>query len=378
MSRSGLAWLALASVLGLLESGCESKSNPAAEAPPPLKVERVADRNLFQVEHPERFQLVQAAEHLATSQLNVTGVVAPDISKNVPVISLATGRIVEVNARLGDTVKKGQILLKVQSADISGAYSDYRKAVADEQLAHTQLERAKQLYDRGAISLNDLQVAKDTEDKAKVDVENTAEKLRVLGNTNLDRPSAIVDVRAPISGVITDQQVTNAAGVQGLASPNPFTISDLGEVWILCDVYENDLGMVHLGEKADIHLNAYPDQVFTGTISNIGPILDPNLRTAKVRIQVHNAGLMRPGMFVTATFHGREKEKRVAVPSTAILHLHDRNWVYIPLQNGQFRRVAVAEGNMLPGGMQEVISGIAPGQQVVANALAFQNSVEQQ
>ena len=377
MSRSGLAWLALASVLGLLESGCESKSNPAAEAPPPLKVERVADRNLFQVEHPERFQLVQAAEHLATSQLNVTGVVAPDISKNVPVISLATGRIVEVNARLGDTVKKGQILLKVQSADISGAYSDYRKAVADEQLAHTQLERAKQLYDRGAISLNDLQVAKDTEDKAKVDVENTAEKLRVLGNTNLDRPSAIVDVRAPISGVITDQQVTNAAGVQGLASPNPFTISDLSEVWILCDVYENDLGMVHLGEKADIHLNAYPDQVFTGTISNIGPILDPNLRTAKVRIQVHNSGLMRPGMFVTATFHGREKEKRVAVPSTAILHLHDRNWVYIPLQNGQFRRVAVAEGNMLPGGMQEVISGIAPGQQVVANALAFQNSVEQ-
>jgi len=378
MSRSGLAWLALASVLGLLESGCESKSNPAAEAPPPLKVERVADRNLFQVEHPERFQLVQAAEHLATSQLNVTGVVAPDISKNVPVISLATGRIVEVNARLGDTVKKGQILLKVQSADISGAYSDYRKAVADEQLAHTQLERAKQLYDRGAISLNDLQVAKDTEDKAKVDVENTAEKLRVLGNTNLDRPSAIVDVRAPISGVITDQQVTNAAGVQGLASPNPFTISDLSEVWILCDVYENDLGMVHLGEKADIHLNAYPDRVFTGTISNIGPILDPNLRTAKVRIQVHNSGLMRPGMFVTATFHGREKEKRVAVPSTAILHLHDRNWVYIPLQNGQFRRVAVAEGNMLPGGMQEVISGIAPGQQVVANALAFQNSVEQQ
>jgi len=378
MSRSGLAWLALASVLGLLESGCESKSNPAAEAPPPLNVERVADRNLFQVEHPERFQLVQAAEHLATSQLNVTGVVAPDISKNVPVISLATGRIVEVNARLGDTVKKGQILLKVQSADISGAYSDYRKAVADEQLAHTQLERAKQLYDRGAISLNDLQVAKDTEDKAKVDVENTAEKLRVLGNTNLDRPSAIVDVRAPISGVITDQQVTNAAGVQGLASPNPFTISDLSEVWILCDVYENDLGMVHLGEKADIHLNAYPDRVFTGTISNIGPILDPNLRTAKVRIQVHNSGLMRPGMFVTATFHGREKEKRVAVPSTAILHLHDRNWVYIPLQNGQFRRVAVAEGNMLPGGMQEVISGIAPGQQVVANALAFQNSVEQQ
>jgi cobalt-zinc-cadmium efflux system membrane fusion protein len=378
MNRRGLALLALTLVLGLLEVGCGKTSDPQAEAPPPLKVESVADRSVFQVEHPERFQLAQATEHSATSQLNVTGVVAPDISRNVPVISLATGRIVQIDARLGDTVKKGQVLLRVQSSDISGAFSDYRKAVADEQLARTQLERSKQLYDRGAISLNDLQVAQDTEDKAKVDVENTAEKLRVLGNTSLDRPSAIVDIRAPISGVITDQQVTNAAGVQGLASPNPFTISDLSDVWILCDVYENDLGMVHLGEKADIRLNAYPDQVFTGTISNIGPILDPNLRTAKVRIEVHNSGLMRPGMFVTATFHGREKEKRAAVPSTAILHLHDRDWVYIPLQNGQFRRVAVVGGDILPGGIQEVLSGIAPGQQVVANALAFQNSVEQQ
>jgi cobalt-zinc-cadmium efflux system membrane fusion protein len=378
MNRTRLASLALTLVWGLLGSGCGSKSNPAAEAPPPLKIQRVEDRNLFAVDHPERFALIEAVAHAATSELKVTGVVTPDISRNVPVISLATGRVVQIDARLGDTVKKGQVLLKVQSADISGAFSDYRKAVADEQLARTQLERSKQLYDRGAISLNDLQVAQDTEDKAKVDVENAADKLRVLGNTSLDRPSAIVDIRAPISGVITDQQVTNAAGVQGLASPNPFTISDLSDVWILCDVYENDLSNVHLGEKAEIRLNAYPDQVFTGTISNIGPILDPNLRTAKVRIEVHNPGLMRPGMFVAATFHGREKEKRAAVPTTAILHLHDRDWVYIALQNGQFRRVAVVGGDMLPGGMQEVTSGIAPGQQVVANALAFQNSVEQQ
>jgi cobalt-zinc-cadmium efflux system membrane fusion protein len=273
-------------------------------------------------------------------------------------------------------VKKGQVLLKVQSADISGAFSDYRKAVADEQLAHTQLERSKQLYDRGAISLNDLQVAQDTEDKAKVDVETTAEKLRVLGNASLDHPSGIVDIRAPISGVITDQQVTNASGVQGLASPNPFTISDLSDVWILCDVYENDLGTVRVGEKANIRLNSYPEQDFTGTISNIGPILDPNLRTAKVRIEVHNPGLMRPGMFVTATFHGQQKEKRAAVPATAILHLHDREWVYIPKDN-EFRRVEVVSGDMLPGGMQEIVKGIEPGQQVVANALEFQNTVEQ-
>lgn len=373
----GLPMLSLA--LGLLQSGCSgSKSDPQAEAPPPLKVERVEDRNLFRVERPERFQLTQAIAHDATSQLRVTGVVAPDIARNVPVISLATGRIVEVNARLGDSVKKGQILLRVQSSDISSAFSDYRKALADEQLARTQLERSKQLYDRGAVSLNDLQVAQDTEDKAKVDVETTAEKLKVLGNTNLDHPSGIVDIRAPISGVITDQQITNAAGVQGLASPNPFTISDLSDVWILCDVYENDLANVHVGEKADIRLNAYPDQVFTGTISNIGPVLDPNLRTAKVRIEVHNPGLMRPGMFVTATFHGQRKETRAAVPATAILHLHDREWVYEPAKEKQFRRVEVVAGEMLPGGMQAIVSGVAAGQQVIANALEFQNTVETQ
>jgi cobalt-zinc-cadmium efflux system membrane fusion protein len=293
------------------------------------------------------------------------------------VVSLASGRVVEIKARLGDTVKKGQILLRVQSADISGAFSDYQKAVADEQLARTQLERAQILYDKGAISLNDLQVAQDTEAKAQVDVKTSAEKLRVLGNANLDQPSGVVDIRAPISGVITDQQVTNAAGVQGLSSPNPFTISDLTYVWIICDVYENDLPTVHLGEKADVRLNAYPDRNFTGTISNVGPVLDPNLRTAKVRIEVRNPGLMRPGMFATATFHGKKKEMFAAVPATAVLHLRDRDWIYLPEGGKSFRRVEVKAGDMLPGNMQTILSGIAAGQHIVANALEFQNTVEQ-
>jgi cobalt-zinc-cadmium efflux system membrane fusion protein len=379
MKRLPLALLAVSAALCVGSTACSSgKSNPEAEAPPPLKVEKVGDRNVFHVDQPEKYQLTQAVEHLAAPELKVTGTVNPDISRAVPVISLAAGRVVEIGARLGDMVKKGQVLLKVQSADISGAFSDYEKAKADEALANTQLERAKILYDRGAISQNDLQVAEDTDAKAKVDVRTSAEKLRVLGNASLDHPSGIVEIRAPISGYITDQQVTNAAGVAGLGSANPFTISDLSTVWIVCDVYENDLADVRIGDKADIRLNAYPNQVFTGTVSNIGPILDPNIRAAKVRIEMSNPGLMRPGMFVSATFHGRSKEKYAAVPASAILHLHDRDWVYVPLQNGQFRRTEVVGGGMLPGGMQEVVSGIAPGQQVVANALAFQNSVEQQ
>jgi membrane fusion protein, heavy metal efflux system len=372
-----LEMLALCCLAGFLLAGCGNKQNDEnAGAPPPLRVETAGDPNVFTVDHPEQFPLTAAVAHVATSSLRVTGTVNPDISKNVPVISLATGRVIEIAARLGDTVQKGQLLLRVQSADISGAYSDYQKAVADEQLSHTQLERADKLYAKGAISLNDLQVAQDADAKALVDVKTTAAKLKLLGNNDLDQPSDIVEIRAPVAGVITDQQVTNAAGVQSLGA-NPFTISDLTSVWILCDVYENDLSDVHVGEKADIRLNAYPNQAFTGVINNVGPVLDPNIRTAKVRIEVRNPGLMRVGMFVTATFHGQRRETHAAVPTTAILHLHDRDWVYEPTADRKFRRVPVTGGDMLPGNMQEILTGAAPGQQVVTNALEFQNTVEQ-
>jgi membrane fusion protein, heavy metal efflux system len=367
--------------IGFSAAGCgEDKLGANEGAPPQLKVESVQDRNLFTVDHPDRFPLTKAVAHDAASELRATGAVTPDISRTVPVISIATGRVVEIKARLGDVVKKGQTLLLVQSSDIAGAYSDYQKAVADEKLSATQLDRAKLLYDKGVISQNDLQVAEDTDVKAKVDVKTSAEKLRVLGSANLDQASGTVEVRAPISGVITDQQVTNAAGVAGLGSPNPFTISDLSYVWILCDVYENDLSAVHPGEKADIRLNAYPDKTFTGTISNIGPILDPNIRTSKVRIEVRNPGnpeLMRPGMFVTATFHGRKKETHAAVPATAVLHLQDRDWVYVPAGEKTLRRIEVKGGDMLPGNMQEILSGVSVGQDVVSNALEFQNTVQQ-
>ncbi len=377
MNRTFLPKVALCSLLCALLSGCGGDKDPNAGAPPPLKLERVEAANVFAVDHPDHFPLTTAVEHTVASELRVTGTVTPDVARSVPVISIATGRVVEIAARLGDTVKKGQLLLRVQSSDIAAAYSDYQKAVADETLAHTQLERAKLLYDKGAISLNDLQVAQDADAKAKVDLKTTADKLRVLGNSDLDNPSAIVDIRAPISGVITDQQVTNAAGVAGLGSPNPFTISDLSSVWILCDVFENDLSSVHLGEKADIRLNAYPDKAFSGIINNIGSVLDPNIRTAKVRIEVANPGIMRPGMFATATFHGQKKETHAAVPATAILHLHDRDWVYMPAGTNKFHRVEVRAGEMLPGNLQEILSGITPGQQVVTNALEFQNTAEQ-
>jgi len=134
--RRALDRRVLTFVLGLFLAGCgESKGDPKAEAPPPVKVESDEELNVFSVDHPEQFPLATAAPYESASQLTVTGTVAPDITRSVPVISIATGRVVELHARLGDTVKKGQLLMRVQSADMSAAFSDYRKAVADEKLA---------------------------------------------------------------------------------------------------------------------------------------------------------------------------------------------------------------------------------------------------
>ncbi len=378
---NGTVWVeaGLCLAFSALLAGCGAKAtvDPRAEAPPPAVVEQDQDVNLVKVDHPEQFPVATATAREAAPELHVTGVVSPDVSRNVPVISLASGRVVEIGAKLGDSVNKGQLLIRIQSTDISGALSDYRKALADQVLVSAQLDRANTLHEKGAMAKKDLEIAQDADAKAKVDVETTAERLRVLG-ADINQPSGVIDIHAPVSGVITEQNVTAAAGVKTLDnSPNLFTIADLSFVWILCDVYENDLANVRTGEYADVRLNAYPGKVFPARISQIGPILDPNTRTAKIRLELRNPGFMRLGMFVTATFHGLQKQTRAVVPASAVLHLHDRDWVYVPAESKTFRRVEVTGGNMLAGNMQEILAGIAPGDRVVSNALVLQSTVEQ-
>jgi cobalt-zinc-cadmium efflux system membrane fusion protein len=316
--------------------------------------------------------------------LNVTGSVFPDISREVPVITLANGRVVNLKTRLDDNVKKGQFLFSVESPDISNAFNAYLKTVNDEQLANKAYIRAEDLYKHGAISQAMVEQAEAAEKNAKADLTAADEQLKILG-VDKNHPSPVVDVHAPISGVIIGQNVTNAAaaGVSLSGSATAFTIADLSTVWILCDVYENDIPKLRLGQEAKIKLSAYPDRTLVGHISDIGPVLDPSLRTAKVRLEISNPGILKLGMFVTASFVSKKKEALAVVPASAVLHLHDRDWVFVPAGSNQFKRTEVQAGNTLPGNKQELLPGpdgkaaINPGQQVVTNALLLETAGNQ-
>jgi cobalt-zinc-cadmium efflux system membrane fusion protein len=176
-----------------------------------------------------------------------------------------------------------------------------------------------------------------------------------------------------------------AAGVTFSGSATAFTVADLSSVWIICDVYEKDIPKLQLGQEAKIVVSAYPDRPLKGHISDIGPVLDPNIRTAKVRIEVSNPGFLKLGMFVTASFQSLKKEHFALVPAPAVLHLHDRDWVFEPAGDNKFRRVEVKAGSMV-GDKQEILSAVEnskdvpfqSGQQVVSNVLQLEATLEAQ
>jgi membrane fusion protein, heavy metal efflux system len=190
-------------------------------------------------------------------------------------------------------------------------------------------------------------------------------------------PTSLIELRAPVSGTIVEQNISGFEGIKSLDnSPNLFTIADLSQVWIVCDVYENDLGDVHRGDAAEIRLNAYRDKTYRGKVADISRVLDPATRSAKVRIVLPNRdGSLRPGMFAVATFRSRKSQPRIVVPSTAVLRLQDKDWVFRKEGPQQFRRVEVHARGENSSGMQEIQDGLTSAEQIVANALEFSSAV---
>jgi len=372
---SSLAMLAAA----LTTTACKSRETGEDTGPQQAKVVTSGDMSLVSVDKPNQFPLVAAESYDEAAQISATGAVFPDIAREVPVISLASGRVVDIKARLDDHVRKGQLLLKVQSPDSTNAFDTYLKTVNDEQMNRKAYLRAEDLYKHGAISQAMLEQADDAEKNAQADLKAAEEALETIG-VDKNHPSPIVPVYSPISGVIVAQNVTQAAaaGVTYSGSATAFTVADISVVWIVCDVWENDIPKLALGQEARIRLEAYPNTPLTGRISDIGPVLDPQIRTAKVRIEVPNPHeLLKLGMFTTAVFTARNKDHYAMVPAPSVLHLHDRDWVFVPAGDNKFRRVEVKAGQIV-GDKQLLLAGIASGQQVVSNVLQLETTLENQ
>ena len=363
---------------GLLLAGCSRDTTSANGNAPPAKIEPTPEPGVYRPPYPEQFPLVKVAMRRVPDELLVNGVVAPDVQRTVHVTSLSGGRVVEIRARLGDQVAQGQVLLVIDSSELATAISDYKKALADQVLARKALDRAQLLSSHGALAQKDLEQAEDSEAKARVDVSTAAERIRLLGG-DLERLSPVVEVRSPVAGAVVEQNTTGGEGVKSLDnSPSLFTVADLSRVWVLCDVYENGLAGVRVGEYAEVRLNAYPERQLRGRVGNISQVLDPATRTAKVRLELPNpGGLMRPGMFATARFVSSRSRERVVVPAAALLRLHDQDWVFHPEDGGRFRRIEVRAGPALADGQQEILTGgIRPGDEIVADALQFSSATE--
>jgi len=357
--------------------GSTSCSNDTAAAP--TKAQIRLEPGVYDVDHPELFKVVKAEARALPTELTANGTVTPDITRTIHVTSLGSGRVVDLKVRLGDFVKKGQTLLVISSTDLASAAADYQKARADEELSRKALDRTKELYSHGAMAAKDLELAQDTEDKAKVDVQTAAEHVRVLGG-DPDHPSSLIELRAPVSGSIVEQNVAGFEGIKSLDNtPNLFTIADLSQVWVMCDVFENNLGEVHVGDATEIRLNAYPDRLFHGKVANISTVLDPNTRAAKVRIVLANQdGALRPEMFAVATFRSRKLHDRIVLPSTTVMRLQDKDWIFRKEGPSRFRRVEVHTAGVTADGLQALQDGLNPGDEVIADALQFSTAMAEQ
>ena len=374
-TRKIVAMLCCTASLVAFHASCSRDSQAA-----PTRTEVTLEPNVFNAEHAETFKLTQVESRAVPMTLKANGTISPDVARTIHVTSLGSGRVIELNARLGDQVRKGQVLLTISSPDLASATADYQKARADEDLSSKALERAQLLNSHGALAEKDLQQAQDAAEKAKADLQASAQRVRLLGG-DPDHAATVIQLRAPVSGTVVEQNVAGFEGVKSLDnSPNLFTIADLSEVWVLCDVYENDLATVHVGDPAEIRLNAYPDRVFRGRVSDISRVLDPSTRSAKVRIELSNpGGSLKPGMYASATFHSRRLQNRLVIPSAAIMRLQDRDWVFRKEGAQRFRQIEIHSVDQTEDGLQQIQNGtVQAGQEIVFNALEFASAMAEQ
>ena len=343
-----------------------------------VRIESTPDPAVVRVADSKRFTVARVETRTIPQELRVNGLVVPDDTRTVHVTSVAGGTLVDLRAHLGDEVQRGQVLLVTRTPGLTKAIIDYRKALAEQAVADTALQRMRELSDRQSLDQGDLQRGKHDAETAAADVHAAGEQIRILSG-DLRQLSPLIAVRAPITGTVVEQTTAGRGAAESLDdSPTLLTIADLSRVWVLCDVYEDNLADVQIGDPAEVHLHAYPDRPFGGTVIDISRVLDPTTRTAKVRIALDNqAGLLRLGMLATARFAVRATTTRTVAPASAVLRLDDRSWVFREEAPSRFRRSEVQAGRVLPDGTQEILGGLSPGDSVVADARVLANGARE-
>lgn len=384
----GRVSLALVSVALTLMS-CSSRSTDTAASPASSSTTETSESKarLFTVSQDQmaHVQVVPVQAVKLTRVLRLTGAVAYNSFETTPVITQIGGPVARILVLPGQEVKPGQPMLYVSSPDYAQLRTNFMKARDAYQLALKSYARSKELYAHGARALADLEQAETTRNQAQADLQAADEALKVLGLNSekvlRDPVSPEIAVFAPIAGVVVERLASPGQVLQAGAT-QVFTISNMNTVWVLANVYEHDLGFVHLGDAVEIQTDAYATK-FHGTISFISPALDATSRTLQVRIVTNNpGGKLKKDMFVTAIVQAGVIENALTVPDAAVLRTPENEpFVYVvedsakPNQFGQ-RLVSVGESQ---GGKTQILSGLKQGENVAADGslfLQFANSLQ--
>jgi len=315
--------------------------------------------------------------------LRLTGAVEYNDFKTTPVITQVGGPVSRVVVVQGEHVHAGQALLYVASPDYSLLRASYLKARDAFQLADKFYLRAQDLYAHHAIAEADLEQAQSNRTQAQADFESSADAIRVLGIANPETivtkpPSPEIPLYSPVAGEVVDRQCSPGQ-LLAAGATQCFTLSDMSSVWILVNIYQNDVAYVRVGNSVTIHNESYPD-VLRGKIAYISPALDPTTRTLQARIEAPNPDeRLKKEMYVTAEVQAGVIPNALFVPDSSVLR-DEQNMPYVYLQTGdkQFARRVITIGES-QGGKTQILSGLQAKDRVVGDGslfLQFQNSLQ--
>jgi membrane fusion protein, heavy metal efflux system len=353
-----------------------SGSSPGAARTTAYGSSGAAKASLFTVPKDQmgHVQVVTVGQKTFPVVLRLPGSVAYNAFKTTPVITQVSGPVTQVLVYPGQTVRAGQPMLYVSSPDFAQLRSNYLKAHDAYTLAQANLERDQDLYTHHAVAQMDLLQAQSTRNQAMADLQASEQALQVIGISDpgklADGPaSSRIPVLAPVAGEVVDRMVQPGQVIQA-GSTQVFTVSNMSTVWVLVNVYQNDLSYIHLGNPVTVSTNAFPTE-FHGRISYISPSLDADTRTLKVRIVTGNPhGMLKKDMYVTAVVQSG-KTKALTVPDDAVLR-NDVNepFVYVLSGTNDFSRQLVDIGQSA-NGQTQVLSGLKPGDRVAGNGSLF-------